>query len=63
MTSQRSGGERAAVLKGQIRTLRDLAHRIRDEAENISPTNSVHPAPMMVKWADMLDDIAAKLGR
>jgi flagellin-like hook-associated protein FlgL len=41
--------ERLRVVMGQI------AKELRDEADNISPTHNVHPAPVMRKWAAALE--------
>lgn len=44
-----------------LKRLRALAKRISEEADNISPTNNVHPAPVMREWARAIEDIASQI--
>lgn len=43
------------------RRIQNVVQALRDEADNISPTNEVHPAPVMRKWAKYLDGLSKAL--
>lgn len=43
------------------RRIQNVVQALRDEADNISPTNEVHPAPAMRKWANYLDGLSKAL--
>jgi hypothetical protein len=45
----------------EVVRLRNLAKRISDQADNLSPTNNVHPAPLMRQWVQTVIDIAQQL--
>lgn len=40
------------------RRIMNVVEALRDEADNLSPTNEVHPAPLMRKWAKYLEGIS-----
>lgn len=47
--------------RDEITRLEKLSLRILQEAENISPSGKVHPAPVMKAWARALGAIVSQL--
>jgi hypothetical protein len=50
--------DRARIAAARVRK---LAGELRDEAHNLSPSNTAHPAPLLHHWANRLSRAAESL--